>query len=220
MGSYNKKMPNLFEKELKIPKPKCCSTGDCCKGVSPSTPYYKLLERASTGDEFAQNFFSIMIPYASHTEAEQVVPGVVKKTLEAAKKLDDFPNDGEDVVFYHCRYLQEDNRCGIHEDRPQFCRDYPDTPFVVMAPNCAYIPWGKACKKKYFEMKDEIVHLKDLKQELSDLKQGQINPSYIDSALFSEDNKHIHTDGLSLVLSLTNLHLASPGYSFVFHSSN
>ncbi len=211
-------MANLFEKELNIPKPKCCSTGDCCKGVSPSTPYWALLERAAKGDEFARNFFSIMIPYASHEEARTIVPGVVEKTLKAAEKLDDFPNNADDVVFYRCRYLQGDNRCGVHEDRPQFCRDYPDTPFVVMAPNCAYIPWGKACKKRYFQMKQDITQLARLRQEVQDLKSGHISASYIDADLFSSDNKSVDINGLSLVLSLTNVYIGSPGYSFLLHS--
>ncbi len=212
-------MVNAFERELGIPKPRCCSTGDCCKGVSPSTPFYKLLKRAAEGDEFARNFFSIMIPYASHAEARQVVPGIVAKTVEAARKLPEFENDEYDVVFYRCRYLQEDNRCGVHEDRPQFCRDYPDTPFVVMAPECAYIPWAKACKKKYFEMREKVSHLEELKAELTALREGKGGLETIDDAVFSDhngDDRDRDDPNLSLVLSLTDIFLASPHQSFIF----
>ena len=165
-------MANLFEKELKIPRTTCCSLGDCCKGASPSTPYHQLMTRASQGDEFAQHFFSIMIPYASHDEAARVVPGLVERTRNAAKKSDGFQSD-DDLVFYHCRYLRTDNRCGVHEDRPQFCRDYPDTPFVVMPPGCAFEPWERACRSKYNEMKAEVAQLKQLKAELDELRQVQ-----------------------------------------------
>jgi len=219
-------MPNLYEKTFGIPKPKCCSSGDCCKGVSPSTPYHRLIQRAATGDEFARNFLSIMVPYASHDEARQVVSGVVDKTLEACRKLPDFENNEEDVVFYHCRYLRQDNKCGIHEDRPQFCRDYPDTPFVVMSPNCAYVPWGKACKQKYFDLKDNLESLQQqkiaLEQELTHaLDQSALNPGIMATSHFTPplEKTPITADttfeNLQWILSLTNLYLASPLQSFL-----
>lgn len=219
-------MPNAFEKAFNIPLPQCCSQGSCCKGASPSTPYHQLWQRAAGGDEFARGFFSIMVPYPTHEEAEAVVPGLVERTLKAAAKSKDFAN-AQDVVFYHCRYLTPDNRCGVWEDRPQFCRDYPDTPFVVMAPGCAFEPWGKACKEKYAGLKEEVSQLQDLKAELARLKElrGQSalqealdeneggHPYTKIDALFFQDN---NTDNLSLVLSLTSLHVASPMRSFSF----
>lgn len=170
-------MANLFEKELGIPLPKCCNTGACCKGASPSTPYHKLMARSAQGDEFARGFFSIMVPYLSRAEAERVVPGVVERTLQAAKKQPDEFKTEEDVVFYRCRYQTADNKCGVWEDRPQFCRDYPDTPFVVMAPGCAFEPWAAACKEKYNAMKAEVYKLKELKEELDALKALQSGDS-------------------------------------------
>jgi Fe-S-cluster containining protein len=160
-------MANTFESVFDLPKPTCCSKGDCCKGASPSTPYHRLLARAANGDEFARGFFSLMVPYASHDEARAIVPGLVERTLASARKLDDFEQDEADVVFYHCRYLQADNKCGVYEDRPQFCRDYPDSPFVVFAPGCAYESWGQACKIKYQAMKAELDALKALKDNLA-----------------------------------------------------
>lgn len=176
-------MPNLFEKELGIPLPKCCNTGACCKGASPSTPYHKLMARAAEGDEFAQGFFSIMVPYLKREDAEKVVPGVVERTLKAAQKQpEEFQTDA-DVVFYHCRYQTPDNKCGVWEDRPQFCRDYPDTPFVVMAPGCAFEPWAAACKEKYNAMKAEVDQLKALREELAALKKLQEPPDLSQLAL-------------------------------------
>ncbi|MBX2861131.1 MAG: YkgJ family cysteine cluster protein [Vampirovibrio sp.] len=210
-------MPNIFEKELNEPQPQCCSNGACCQGASPSTPFHALMQRATQGDEFARNFFSIMVPYASHEAAHKVVPGLVERTLAAAKKSDDFKNP-EDVVFYRCRYQTPDNKCGVHEDRPQFCRDYPDTPFVVMAPGCAFESWQAKCRTKYSEMKDQIQNLDKLKQELSTLKNTQGALSELSEEDYQE-LAHIsshHTANLSLVLSLTRLHLSSPMQSMVF----
>lgn len=231
-------MANVFAKELGIPLPKCCSLGSCCKGASPSTPYHQLLKRAAQGDDFARGFFSIMVPYQSHQEAEVVVPGIVERTRQAATKLEEFHSE-EDVVFYHCQYQTADNKCGVWEDRPQFCRDYPDTPFVVMAPGCAFEAWGAACKEKYHAMKAEVAQLKALKEELAALK-TQANPesavmdsppilpalgqpcnnsptpplrkghphARIDATASGSNNQN--TETLSLVLSLTKLYVGSP----------
>lgn len=203
-------MANLFEKELGIPKPQCCSTGDCCKGASPSKPYHQLIQRAAAGDDFARGFFSLMVPYPNHEEARKVVPGLVERTLTAARKSEDFVNNEADVVFYHCRYLQPDNRCGVYEDRPQFCRDYPDTPFVVFAPGCAFESWGQACRVKYNEMKEEVSKLKALKEELASLQDWSKEYTNIDETDLNRDNTT-----LSLVLSLTDLYLSSPLRSFL-----
>jgi Fe-S-cluster containining protein len=184
---------NAFAKELGIPLPQCCSLGDCCKGASPSKPYRQLLSRAASGDEFARGFFSIMIPYPTHEAATQVVPGLVERTLKAAANQEDFQDKAE-LVFYHCRYLTADNRCGVWEDRPQFCRDYPNSPFVIMAPGCAFEGWGQTCREKYTGLKSE---LKILKREL--VKQQETVQG-----------------NLSIILSLTPLYLASPMRSFYF----
>lgn len=225
-------MPNVYAEELGVPLPKCCNQGSCCKGASPSTPYHQLMKRAVEGDEFARGFFSIMIPYTSHAEAEKIVPGIVERTLLAAKKQEAFASE-EDVVFYRCRYQTADNRCGVWEDRPQFCRDYPDTPFVVMAPGCAFEGWAKTCKEKFYAMKEEVARLKEMKTELAALKSIQAEeatepedrvqntlketaygPPYtkIDELFRAADN----TENLSLVLSLTGLHVASPLQSVYF----
>lgn len=223
-------MPNAFEKELGIPLPQCCNKGDCCKGASPSTPFYKLWEKAQAGDDFARGFLSIMIPYETHAEAEKVVPGLVARTLKAAEKSGEFSGP-EDLKIYRCRYVTADNKCGVWEDRPQFCRDYPDTPFVVMAPGCAFEPWAAACKDKYNAMKAEVARLKELKEELARLRAIQggeavepdpKNDSSGDPVSDRQETGHPYTkiddlvcagnntDNLSLVLSLTRLYVASP----------
>lgn len=160
---------SLFEETLGIAKPTCCSQGDCCKGASPSAPVKHLWAKAAAGDEFARGFLSIFKPYESHEAARAVVPGLVERTLKAAQNAMSRPDSPfetlQDVVFYHCRYLGEDNRCTVYEDRPDFCRTYPDTPFVVMAPGCAYEGWGQACRSKYQALQENLAHLKhQLKQ--------------------------------------------------------
>ena len=177
-----------------------------------------LWEKAANGEEFAQNFLSIFIAYPSHEEASKVVPGLVERTLKAADKSSKFKSR-DDVVFYHCRYLQADNRCGVYEDRPQFCRDYPDTPFVVMAPGCAFEEWGQACRAKYTEMKADVEQLDALKEQLKQLESGESmseSLSELPDRLFTDEDK---LAGLSLILSLTSLNLTSPLQSFLLEDS-
>ncbi len=187
-----------------VPLPTCKMQGCCCRGASPSTPFPKLMEKAANGDVFARDFFNIFIPYASHDEARAVVPGLVDKTLKAAEKQDEFESP-DDVVFYHCRYIGEDNKCQIWEDRPELCRAYPDTPYVVFAPGCAFEPWAKAVKEKFNRMKDELEELKALRDELAS-NQGGTMYTKIDALPWPEDNLY----NLSLVLLLTPTYIASP----------
>jgi len=203
--------PNAFETALGISRPKCCSSGDCCKGASPSVPFLKLLEKAAQGDTFARQFFDMMVPYPSHEAARAVVPGIVEKSLRAIATNPDYAGP-EDLVFYRCRHLQDDNRCGIYETRPQFCRDYPDTPFIVMAPGCAYVPWAKACKAEKQKLDETLATLKTAKTAL---QMGQLPAPDILAAFntpAAQDASWLHN--FAVVLSLTPLYLASPFLSF------
>lgn len=192
-----------------VPLPTCKMQGCCCRAASPSTPAHLLLEKAAQGDEFARDFFSIFVPHISHNAARQRSGDLVEQTLRAAQKDETFRNE-QDVVFYSCRYIGDDNKCQIWEDRPQLCRDYPDSPFVVMESNCAFRPWKEATREKYLEMKAELEELEDLKTELENLREGT-KYTKIDGELWSKHN----LVNLSLVLSLTPIYLTSPICSYL-----
>ena len=214
-------MSNPYEKTFNEPLPNCCQLGSCCKGASPSKPFPQLLERAAEGDDFARGFFSIMTPYLSHEDARRVVPDIVERTLHAARKQEEFSDSGA-LAFYHCRYQTEDNRCGVWEDRPQFCRDYPDTPFVVMAAGCAFEPWAKTCREKYQALKQNIADLKAFREELATSQPGAWGDTLppLPDRLFSRDEADLaqeqRLNHLSLILSMTPIYLASPLQSYWF----
>jgi hypothetical protein len=48
----------------------------------------------------------------------------------------------EQGVRFKCRHLTEDLKCGIHDDRPLFCRKYPSEATLLyggqLDPNCGY----------------------------------------------------------------------------------
>jgi Fe-S-cluster containining protein len=187
-----------------VAMPQCKMQGCCCRGASPSIPYHQLLEKAANGDEFARNFFTLFVPHGSHEDAKKIVPGLVERTLTASRKDKNFQSD-EDIVFYQCRYIGDDNRCQIWEDRPDLCRAYPDSPFLVFAPNCAFEPWAKTVKEKYKEMKESIETLKEQKKNL--LEKGQANSLAFDAPLWLNDNL---PEALSSIMVLTPSYLVSP----------
>jgi len=206
-----------FETLLNLPKPSCCSHGDCCKGASPSVPYHQLWEKAKNDDDFARGFLSIMVPYESHEAARAVVPSLVEKTLKAAAKSEKF-NGAEDVVFYACRYLASDNRCGVYEDRPQFCRDYPDSPFLVMASGCAFEGWSNQCRTKFKAMEAEVETLHELQDSLNALQTYALSTHELDSSTHQKQLAQWLEEAqrealLSETLRLTSIWTASPAYS-------
>lgn len=163
---------NSWSKELGVEYPECKCTGQCCRCASPSSASTKLLEKAANGNGFARDFFSIFTPYLSVEDARKINPGSVDRSLNACKSPTSEVKPDE-VVFYYCKYISDENKCLIYEDRPQLCRDYPDSPFLVFPPNCAYEGWSRECREKYKGLKEELENLKQQKRELENLKYQQ-----------------------------------------------
>jgi len=199
---------NEWEKIFGIPYPKCKMTGQCCKCVFPSIPGVELLKKASENNEFARDFFSVFVPFNNIEETKKENPVWVERCFEVVKKPDsEFAEN--DLYFYHCRYISKDNKCLIWEDRPQFCRDYPGTPFILMAPGCAYEEWAQKCRKKYQDLKIELESLRQQKQELENLKYQEKAIDLL-ARLQKIDNK-----GYKFMLLLPSISLVSPGKSWI-----
>lgn len=104
----------------------CCNLA--CSEFSPE----ELKLRAENGDNFAQQFTSIFIPYSSKEEAGKIYPEYIA-LLEQ--------NKDSDVYFYHCPKLTENKRCSDYENRPQICRDFPDNPLTLLPVSCGFCEW-------------------------------------------------------------------------------
>lgn len=37
-----------------------------------------------------------------------------------------------------CQYLVDGNQCGVYEDRPRTCRDFPQVPLDIVGTRCSY----------------------------------------------------------------------------------
>lgn len=121
----------LTDKKRECMSCQCC--GSCCKLASSEYSYKELKERAENGDKFAQDFVSIFIPYESKEEPRQQFP----EYIELLEKT--FIN--EELYFYHCPKIGENNLCTDYENRPEICRVFPSNPLVVFPPKCSYNEW-------------------------------------------------------------------------------
>ena len=199
---------NKWSELFNIPFPDCRMCGQCCRCASPSTAATELLKKAKTDNKFSRYFFSIFIPYKSIEEAKKANLEIVERSLKATKKPDSKVSS-ENIVFYYCRYISADNKCLIHEDRPELCRDYPDSPFLIFAKDCAYEEWSKQCKEKYNELQEELKMLKEYKKEIENLKCRQ---RFVD--LYRQIQR-INNKDYNLALTLPSLSLVSPGTSWM-----
>lgn len=110
----------------------CGGCGACCKfAVSEFSPE-ELRLKAENGDNFAQQFVSVFVPYESVESVKEIYPEYVEFLQNSA--------DGN-YYFYHCPKVTEDNKCPDYENRPQICRDFPDNPLAFLPKSCTFIPW-------------------------------------------------------------------------------
>ncbi|MBP3924215.1 YkgJ family cysteine cluster protein [bacterium] len=110
----------------------CKGCATCCNLACSEFSPEELKEKAKNGDNFANQFLSVFVPYNSREEAYKIYP----EYLDLLRKKTD-----EKVYFYHCPKLDENNRCSDYENRPQICRDFPDNPFCILPKSCGYYDW-------------------------------------------------------------------------------
>ena len=111
---------------------KCVGCATCCNLACSEFSPAELKQKAENGDNFAAQFLSVFVPYASKEDARKVYPEYIKMLEE---------NKEDYVYFYHCPKLTEDKRCSDYENRPQICRDFPDNPLSILPLSCGYKQW-------------------------------------------------------------------------------
>lgn len=68
--------------------------------------------------------------------------------------------DGEGLLF-KCSHLQEDNSCGIYDNRPGFCRNYPDETGLILG---GKLPSECSYQFKLKQTFDEVLKKNSLEQ--------------------------------------------------------
>lgn len=129
--------PNIYKKWVYIQKYahnfSCIGCATCCKLACSEFSYEELKLKAQAGDVFAGQFLSVFVPYEDVKQAQKIYPEYFELLSE---KL-----EGENVYFYHCPKLTDDNRCSDYENRPAICRDFPDNPLSILPFKCGYSCW-------------------------------------------------------------------------------
>ena len=134
------------------PQELCKMCGLCCRLVTASESYEQLLIDSSNGVQDAIDFLNIFIPYSSTSQARLINDQHVNNILNT------FPlEERSKVIFYHCRFLLDDNKCSIYENRPLLCRRCPASPWVVMPPDCGFLPY---LQEKRYEIINYIKKVK------------------------------------------------------------
>lgn len=163
---YNLLMGIYEENYLaKRPQHLCKMCGKCCRVVTTSVPYSELKEKAESGDKGAIDFLSLFVPYNSIEAARKVDAATVDNIINRLKSDGNF--DENNITFYGCKYLQDNNLCGRYETRLDLCRHCPSTPWSIVPPDCGFEGWlfwqREEAKQKVRKSKEELCELKLLR---------------------------------------------------------
>lgn len=151
---------------LKLPQSLCKMCGLCCRVATfkGGLSYENVLKLSKDKDaepsqvEGAIDFLSIFVPYDSVEEARKVSSDFIDVSYEIFGK-------NSDVAFFHCRYINENNHCLIHEDRPLLCRMYPiPHERTFYNPGCGFKEQGE---KNWQEINNIIENLKKKQTEIN-----------------------------------------------------
>ncbi|MBY0402967.1 MAG: YkgJ family cysteine cluster protein [Cyanobacteria bacterium] len=146
------------EQLLKMPQSLCKQRGICCRVATfkgslsfdeikalaqPIKPTENRDEEESSDEilqGMARDFVSVFLPYPSQEVVKELAPEFVDRIRSKASEKGQNPDA---VSFFHCKYVLEDGRCGVHEDRPVGCRTYPfPHENTIFHPGCGFEKQG------------------------------------------------------------------------------
>lgn len=164
------------------PQELCKMCGMCCRCVSIPIPYDELKQMQENGDEAAMDFLELFVPYDSF----EAIPNVDKGTAENiinSLKFGTLPGDEEilpNITFYRCRYIKDDNLCGIYQNRKELCDRFPSTAWAVHPPGCGFTDWlaeqREDIKQKIRQQKENLTIAQKLFDEaITDEQKERIN---------------------------------------------
>lgn len=154
----------------KRPQHLCHMCGKCCRVVTTSLSYAELKQMEQDGDKGAVDFLSLFVPYDSIEAARNVDAGVVDNIINRLKSDGSF--DENEITFYGCKYLQDNNLCSRYETRLDLCKHCPSTPWSIVPPGCGFEGWlfwqREEIKQKIRKSKEELLELKLLRMRTKD----------------------------------------------------
>jgi Fe-S-cluster containining protein len=139
-------LANEVSKLMKLPQHLCKQRGMCCKVATfkGSLSFEDIQALAkdpdAPGHKSARDFASIFLPYDSQAQVREIAGEFVDRIrgFAAAKG-----QDPDQITFFKCKYVLDDGRCGVHEDRPAGCRVYPfPHRSTIYHPGCGFEKQG------------------------------------------------------------------------------
>ena len=169
MRTYNIDMDDSYEKNYlnKRPQDLCLMCGKCCRVVTTGTSHEELCELARKNDVYAKEFLEIFVPYDSVEAARKVDAETVDNIFN---HLQNDQKSTENLTFYYCKYLQDDNKCGCYEDRKTLCKHFPSSPWAIVPPGCGFSGWlflkREQDKERVRKAKEELLDLQVLRTKV------------------------------------------------------
>jgi len=171
-------MANYWEEFFESrPQRLCKMCGKCCRLSTAATPYDEMLTLSEEGHEGATNFLRIFEPYPSTDEArkdsQEIVDNIINNIADKSQ--------AEKLTFYKCKYIKDDNLCGIYHDRPELCDRFPSSPWAVVPPGCGFEGWlfvkREELKQKIRKQKENLLTFEVMLQEATPEQAEKIKAS-------------------------------------------
>ncbi|MEM0950812.1 MAG: YkgJ family cysteine cluster protein [Cyanobacteria bacterium P01_H01_bin.74] len=148
LNSPDEQPPSLgfaeqVEQLMKLPQSLCKQRGMCCKmatftgSLSIQEIQAILADPTHEKHESAVDFLHIFEPYDSQETVKEIAPEFLNRVRD--KAIEKGKTNLDEITFFKCKLVLEDGRCGVHEDRPAGCRQYP-VPFkdTLYHPGCGF----------------------------------------------------------------------------------
>ncbi len=152
------------------PQELCLKCGKCCTAITSSYTNAAIVEMAENNEEEAKIFVNTFKPYQSIDEARLANPEQVDKVL--LKFIKNKKLDENEVTFYYCPHLTEENLCAVHSQRPDCCRRAPNNAWSLFPDGCGYEGWLFAQREKH---KKIVRKLKEILYEIEMMEKASDN---------------------------------------------
>lgn len=150
---------------------KCCT---CCKirySQLPPEEIYRL--SVQENDPVAKKYIQFFLPYGADkdfvysqnsnitSEENNKKAASLKNKANSSYAQKILSKHTEEVYFYFCKYLNENNECG-EPDKKYLCSTFPNSITTILPENCNFINWQKIALHR---IKNEIAPEIELKKK-------------------------------------------------------
>jgi Fe-S-cluster containining protein len=151
------------KKYLPAPEGLCKGCGTCCRVAFNAIPFEKLKEMVKEGNSLAKDFLYVFEPHSNIEIAKQIAPDHVNRMIQEAETT-----GIEELTLYHCRFIDDMNRCSMYKERPEFCKNDPCSPWAIVTRGCGYEGWlfsQREQVKKYIRKLKEYYYTREALSE-------------------------------------------------------